>query len=39
MIRQCRLEQMNGGMAAVIAIGVSVLCLGGIGLSLVKYFT
>ena len=37
-IRQYRLELMNGGMAAAIAIGVSVLCLGGIGFSLVKYF-
>lgn len=37
-IRQNRLEQMNGGMAALIAIGASVLCLGGIGFSLVKYF-
>lgn len=38
VIRQYRLEQMNGGMAALIAIGASVVCLGGIGFSLVKYF-
>lgn len=38
VIRQYRLENLNGGMAAGIAIGLSVLFLGGIGYSLVKYF-
>ena len=38
IIRQYRLEQMNGAMAAGIAIGLSVLFLGGLAFSLVKYF-